>query len=107
MKPPFYLYYAIYNIPNAIVNIANTIANIIVHLFCFPSFVLALFFSKKLFVDEPVIVEDNPESSFDCIKANIITAIATIKNITTKIHIKTNLTTPHFSCKIPTGDDKK
>ena len=61
---------------------ANTIDNIIVHLFCFPSFVLDLFFSKKLFVDEPVIVEDSPESSFDCISVKIINANA-IKMYTT------------------------
>ena len=79
-------FYAIYKIPNTIVNIANTIDNITVHLFCFPSLVLLLFFSKKLFVDEPVIVEDKPESSFDCNKANIIIATATIKYITINIH---------------------
>ena len=72
-KSLFYLY-AIYTIPNTIVKIAKTIANITVHLFCFPSFVLLLFFSKKLLVDEPVIVEDKPESSFDCTNANIINA---------------------------------
>ena len=57
--------YAIYNIPSTIVIIANATDSIIVHLFCFPSFVLPLFFSKKLFVDEPVIVDDSPASSFD------------------------------------------
>ena len=85
-SPKSLFFYAIYNIPNTIVNIANTIDNITVHLFCFPSFVLLLFFSKKLLVDEPVIVEDSPESSFDCNKANIINANATIKYITINIH---------------------
>ena len=84
-KIPF-LVYAIYNIPNTIVNIANMIDNITVHLFCFPSFVLLLFFSKKLLVDEPVIVEDSPESSFDCINTNMIDANAIIKYITINIH---------------------
>ena len=62
------------------------IVNITVHLFCFPSFVLLLFFSKKLLVDEPVIVEDSPESSFDCINTNMIDANAIIKYITINIH---------------------
>ena len=79
LSPKSLFFYAIYTIPNTIVNIANTIVNITVHLFCFPSLVLPLFFSKKLLVDEPVMVEDNPESSFDCINANIINA-----NVTTK-----------------------
>ena len=47
-----------YNAPKAIDSITKTIPKIIVHFFCFPSFVWALFFSKKLFVDEPVIVEE-------------------------------------------------
>ena len=82
-KPPL-IFYAIYKIPKTIVNIANTIDNITVHLFCFPSFVLPLFFSKKLFVDEPVIVDDNPASSFDCINVNIIKASDIIKYIREK-----------------------
>ena len=58
-------HYAIYIIERAIVTITKAIPNIIVHFFCIPSLVLPLFFSKKLFVDEPVIVEDNPASSLD------------------------------------------
>ena len=60
------------------VNIANTIDNIIVHLFCFPSLVLPLFFSKKLLVDEPVMVDDNPASSFDCISVPFIFFLPTV-----------------------------
>ena len=98
-KIPF-LVYAIYNIPNTIVNIANMIDNITVHLFCFPSFVLLLFFSKKLLVDEPVMVEDNPESSFDCNNANMIKANATIKYITTNIHFAISIFNLIPFCKL-------
>lgn len=59
--------------------ITKTIPKIIVHFFCLPSLVFPLFFSKKLFDDEPVIVEDNPASSFDCIIANTIIAKHIIK----------------------------
>jgi len=38
-----------------------------------------------LFVDEPVIVDDNPPSSFVWINANIIIAIAIIKYTTVNI----------------------
>ena len=69
-----------YIIESTIVPIKNAIPDIIVHLFCFPSFVLPLFFSKKLFVDEPVIVEDNPASSLDWISANAVKAKHIIKN---------------------------
>ena len=69
---PFITFYAIYTIPNAIVNTTNTTDKITVHFFCFPSFVLLLFFSQKLLVDEPVIVEDSPGSSFVCINVNTI-----------------------------------
>ena len=84
-KLSFTTFYAIYNIPKTIVNITKAIDNIIVHLFCLPSFVLPLFFSQKLFVDEPVIVEDSPASSFDCIKVNIIIAKEIKKYITINI----------------------
>ena len=47
------------------------IINTTVHLFCFPSLVLPLFFSKKLLVDEPVIVEDK---NGDKIKINQFSA---------------------------------
>ena len=83
--PKLASFYAKYNIPNTIVKTANTIDDIIINLFCFPSFVLPLFFSQKLFVEDPVIVCDNPESSFVCINANIITVSAIIKYITVNI----------------------
>ena len=74
-----------YIIESAIVTIKKAIPNITVHLFCFPSFVLPLFFSKKLFVDEPVIVDYKPASSLDCIIANIVKAKHIIKSTTTNI----------------------
>ena len=57
----------------------SIIPKITVHFFCFPSLVLPLFFSKKLFADEPVIVDDNPASSFDCIIVNTINTKPIIK----------------------------
>ena len=54
------IFYITNNIPNTTANTTNTIPNIIVHFFNFPSLVLPLFFSKKLFVVEPVIVADAP-----------------------------------------------
>ena len=79
------LCYAMYIIESEIVTITNTIPKIIVHFFCMPSLVLPLFFSKKLFVVEPVIVDDNPASSLDCIIANIVNAKHIIKSITVNI----------------------
>ena len=72
-----------YIIESAIVTITKATPKMIVHFFNIPSLVLPLFFSKKLFVDEPVIVDDNPASSLDCIIANIVKATHTIKSTTT------------------------
>ena len=99
-KSLFYLY-AIYTIPNTIVKIAKTIANITVHLFCFPSFVLLLFFSKKLLVDEPVIVEDSDNlivfpttspRSEDCIWISLkrVKSFEKIDHVNTKVIFDNN-----------------
>ena len=48
-----------YIIESAIVTITKATPKMIVHFFNIPSLVLPLFFSKKLFVDDPVIVAES------------------------------------------------